>query len=191
MGVTEQSYLTEFRTFLKSGHDFIVLDTETTGLGRDAEIVQIALLWSNGVTLLDTLVKPVKPIPADATAIHGISDATVASAPTWATVRQQVLDLIRGKHVVVYNATYDRKLMHQSDDALALPRVDYKTIAAGFWCAMTAFAELYGEYNSYYGSYRWQPLHRAADYFGLTNPKEHNALSDCLVTLEICKALSV
>ena len=48
-----------------------ILDTETTGLYDDAEIVEISIIDENGGVLLDTLVKPLKPIPAEATAIHG------------------------------------------------------------------------------------------------------------------------
>jgi len=46
--------------------DFVILDTETTGLYDDDEIVSIAIINSDGQTLLNQLVKPVRPIPADA-----------------------------------------------------------------------------------------------------------------------------
>jgi DNA polymerase-3 subunit epsilon len=36
----------------------VVLDTETTGLGVDAEIVEIAIVAIDGRTLLNTLVRP-------------------------------------------------------------------------------------------------------------------------------------
>ena len=38
--------------------DLVIFDTETTGLGPDAEIVEIAALKVDGTVLLDTLVKP-------------------------------------------------------------------------------------------------------------------------------------
>ena len=41
----------------------VYLDTETTGLGRDDEIVEIALLDHDGTALADLRVKPRKPIP--------------------------------------------------------------------------------------------------------------------------------
>ena len=65
-----------------------ILDTETTGLYDDAEIVEISIIDENGGVLLDTLVKPLKPIPAEATAIHGITNEMVATAPTWVAIHE-------------------------------------------------------------------------------------------------------
>src|SRR5579862_3701990 len=63
----------------------VVLDTETTGLGEDY-IVEIAVLDTAGRTLLDTLVNAQVPIPAEASAIHGIEDQDVAGSPVFAGI---------------------------------------------------------------------------------------------------------
>ncbi len=44
----------------------MILDTETTGL-YDAEIVELSIIDTAGNVLLDTLVRPTRPIPAEAT----------------------------------------------------------------------------------------------------------------------------
>ena len=61
----------------------LILDAETTGLGEDAEIVEITIIDTTGKPLINTLVKPSTPIPAEATAIHGITNEMVRHAPTW------------------------------------------------------------------------------------------------------------
>ena len=56
--------------------ELVVFDTETTGLDGGAEIVEIveiSCVNGRGEVLLDTLVRPAGPIPADATAIHRIT----------------------------------------------------------------------------------------------------------------------
>ena len=58
----------------------LILDTETTGLGDDAEVVELAVIDCAGAVLLDTLVRPSGPVPAEAAAIHGITDAMAANA---------------------------------------------------------------------------------------------------------------
>ena len=75
--------------------DAVVLDTETTGLDpRKARIVEIAAVRLVGGRL-DTsspfrrLVQPGEPIPAAATRIHSIDEATVAGAATFAGVWPQ------------------------------------------------------------------------------------------------------
>ncbi|BCC80200.1 MULTISPECIES: 3'-5' exonuclease [Bacillus] len=57
--------------------NFLVLDTQTTGLGETDEIVEIAVTDLDGKTLLNTLVKPTVPISDDATMIHGITNKMV------------------------------------------------------------------------------------------------------------------
>src|SRR3990172_950924 len=92
--------LQAFKSMIRRG-EFVVLDTETTGLER-GEIVQIAVIDASGAVLLDTLVKPVNPIPPDASRIHGLYAADVADAPTWEAVSAQLVPLLTGRNVVIY-----------------------------------------------------------------------------------------
>lgn len=109
----------------------IIIDTETTGLGRDAEICELSAIDGRGNVLIDTLIKPSKPIPADATAIHGITNEMVADAPTWNEVEHMILALLINRHALIYNADYrgewcDRRQKnrwHKLTDAAAHERV--------------------------------------------------------------------
>lgn len=180
------SYLKTFREALK-GKAFYVLDTETTGL-YDGEIVQIAIVHSSGKTLLDTLIKPGQPIPADATAIHGITDEMCKDAPSWPEIAENLKHVLNLQNVVIYNAVYDRKMMHKSQERHNLPKIEWKEISF-FHCAMEAFAEFYGDFNDYRGNYRWQKLVTAARHCNVTVADAHNALGDCLMTLGVVKAM--
>jgi DNA polymerase III subunit epsilon len=179
------------KTFLEMirTDNFLVLDTETTGLGNDAEICQIAVVSAAGTVLLDTLVKPTKLISAGAAAIHGITDAMVENSPVWGEVSAWLREILSGRDVVIYNAVFDRKLMHQSAEQCGMPKIGWKQIAT-FHCAMLAFAEIYGDWNDYYKSYRWKTLATAAAYYKLPIIDAHHALGDCLTTLAVCKAMA-
>ena len=61
--------------------DPVVIDTETTGVGSQAEVCEIAIVGRTGETVVDTLVRPGRPIPSEATRIHGITNAAVADCP--------------------------------------------------------------------------------------------------------------
>lgn len=167
---------------------YIVLDTETTDL-YDGEICQIAIMSSDGETLLDTLVRTARPIPAKATAIHGITNEMVSDAPTWSNIHMHVVNHLTGRNVVVYNATYDRKMMHQSGEKAGLPKTDWKQIST-WWCAMDAFSEIYGEWNDYHGSYTWQRLSTAARYYRIPVADAHSALGDAKMTLAVCQKMA-
>jgi DNA polymerase-3 subunit epsilon len=171
-----------------SRNNWVVLDTETTGLEQPAEICQIAVVDWTGEILLDTLVKPVLPISPGAYRVHGISSVTVQDAPKWTQVQKQLLAIIEGRDVVIYNAVFDRKMMHWSDKACGLGHHEYKE-RSNFVCAMEAYAEFWGEVHPYYNTFVWQKLSRAMEQQGLMVGGEHSALGDALMTLHLCKRL--
>lgn len=167
---------------------FYVLDTETTGL-KVGEIVQIAIVDHTGNELLNTLVKPVFGIPEAATNIHGITDEMVSSAPGWNIVAPQVAEIIRGNDLIVYNALYDRKMMHQSDEHWSSERTIWRDLCR-WHCAMEAYAEHYGDWNDWHSSYRWQSLTNAMFQQDLPTQDAHTALGDCLMTLALVRKIA-
>jgi len=172
---------------IRSGQ-FLILDTETTGLER-GEVVQISVIDASGASLINTLVKPVEPIPASTTRIHGITNQMVATAPPFPDVIDNLRQTLNGQQVIVYNAVYDRKMLHQSAEASGIEKTDWRAISR-WWCAMEAFAEVYGEYDMRRRSYRWQKLSTAANHYGIKVVEAHSALGDCLTTLAICKRMA-
>jgi DNA polymerase III epsilon subunit-like protein len=172
---------------IRSGK-FVVLDTETTGL-RNAEICQIGVVSSYGAVLLDTLVQTKNPIPPEATAIHGITNEMVQDCITYPELCKILKPLLRNVNMIVYNAKFDRGMLHQSAEAWGMDKFDWKEHAHWF-CAMEKFAEIYGDWNSYHSSYRWQTLATAARFYGIPVPENaHTAIADCMVTLQVCKAM--
>lgn len=176
-----------FQGVVLSG-DFVVLDTETTGLQR-GEICQIAVIDSEGTTLIDSLVKTHDAIPADAYRIHGISDRDVMDAPTFPELLPELRPLLTDTNVLVYNAVYDRKMLHQSAERWGIEKTDWKVLSP-WWCAMAAFAPIFGEWNSYRGSYTWKSLSTAAEFYNVPVSNAHNALGDCLMTLAVVNRIA-
>lgn len=84
-----------------------MLDTETTGIEYDSEIVDIAIIDLDKNLIFASLVKPICPIPEEATMIHGITNEMVADAPSWLEVWAQVQKLLSGKTLLIYNADFD------------------------------------------------------------------------------------
>lgn len=98
--------------------DFVVIDTETTGLkcgGNDIiEICAIKFMDFRPVEKFHTYLKPRNPIPADATAINNITDAMVANAPTFAQIKTSLQAFIESFPLVAHNAPFDMKFLHVS-----------------------------------------------------------------------------
>jgi DNA polymerase-3 subunit epsilon len=156
----------------------IILDTETTGLDNDAEVVEIAVIDARGRTLLNTLVRSQGAIPASASAIHGITDDDVAGAPAWPEIHQQVGELLRGAfRIVTYNARFDRRLLDQTRELYDLP--PFGVEPERFECAMRTCAEYAGAWSQRHGSFRWQALNGS-----------HRALGDCLAALDVIREMA-
>lgn len=158
----------------------VILDTETTGLNGQAEIVQIAVINIAGEILLNSLVKPILPIPPEVTAIHGITNAQVKDAPNWPQVYPQLQMAVNGRTLIIYNASFDQRLIYQTSKRHNL------SIAAPYFnparvdCAMLIYSEYVGEWNNYYQSYKWQRLEGG----------DHSALGDCRATLALIKRMA-
>ena len=157
---------------------WVILDTETTGLGLQAEVVQIGLINGRGDSLMDNvLVRPTVPIEPEAVRVHHISEAMVANAPSFVDVLPRLRDVVCGKLLVIYNAEYDLRLLVQSAKAHdTLPYLPH----GGYDCAMLRYAEWVGKWNDYHGSFRWQKLEGG----------DHSALGDCLATLEVIRRMA-
>lgn len=162
----------------------IFLDTETTGLDGSAEIIDIALVDRDGGVLLDTLVRPRRPIPADASNVHGLFAEDVAAAPTWAEIHPVLLPILTSRRVIVFNADYDRRLVHQccTQDGLGLP-------VCAWECAMLAHAKFAGEPGQWGKQFRWHKLEAAARSFGI-DPGGHRALSDAEAARQVVFAMA-
>ena len=164
---------------------FIVLDTETTGLDETAEIVEISAINHLGEVLLDSLVKPTKPIPSSATAIHGITNEMVANAPTYDEIHSKVLALLEQGPCYIYNSSYDTRLIRQT---AALHGLSFDSSKYSFWCVMEDYAH---EFNQGY----WEKLIYAYSHaLDVTkneriNLKAHRSLADCYMTLEVVHLL--
>lgn len=172
--------------------DALVLDTETTGLHAGAEIVELTLIDSRGQPVLDTLVRPERPIPPALTRIHGIDNAMVAGAPRWPDIHEQLLELIEGRLLVIYNAEFDLRMLAQaaSQHRLSWPKVVHRAGAmtrlendAAAHCAML-------EYTRFCGASRWQSLSKACQQQGIAIVGAHRALADCRMTLGVVRAMA-
>lgn len=165
-----------------STKDYVVLDTETTGLNayRD-KIVQIALVTVENGEVTETFSSFVNPkchIPFEASRINHITDADLVDAPTAGEISAEVLSKINGKTVVAHNADFDIDFLKQwymsSSEPIQVKYIDTLGLSR------KAFPNM-GKYS----------LQHLIDVFGLDRGDAHRADSDALATqqlFELCKA---
>jgi DNA polymerase III subunit epsilon len=100
----------------RPGASYLALDFETTGLypamHRVIEIgaVRFRLDADRRAAVegrLACLVDPGVPVPEDARAVHGISDADLAGAPAFGEIAAGLLAFAGGSIIVAHNASFD------------------------------------------------------------------------------------
>lgn len=92
------------KDWLQLGDRGVIVDCETTGIEYGFEIVELAVMNLSGDVLFQSLVKPRQPIPTDAQRVHGITDAAVACAPSFAEVWPRVRPILAGRTKIAFNA---------------------------------------------------------------------------------------
>lgn len=160
----------------------LILDLETTGiLSRDPEtkIVQISIINTESRPVFSALINPERPIPLDAQKIHGINDRMVMRMPSFAAFGPVIADIIRDKHVVAYNASFD---IHTLVHTFGLYGIEIPDFASS--CAMEAYSAWCGDWMSSKGGWKWQKLPKLA--YG----SAHDSLVDCVSTLMLMKKMA-
>lgn len=165
------------REIIEHKDQFVILDTETTGLNRNDVIVQIAMVDLNGNELLNSLVKPTKRkrISAEASAIHGINISHLQDAPTFAELKPIIDKIVAGKTVLIYNAEYDERLINQTtkQDGCFSPHLKTE-------CVMKHYSWFVGDWSDYHLDYNYQKLPSG----------DHSAIGDCRATLEVINKIA-
>ena len=164
----------------------LFFDTETTGLSMSAEIVEIGVVDAEGKTVLESLVRPRQRIPADAIAVHGISNEMVSDAPTWAEIWPDVRQLVGGRRVGIFNADFDLRMMRQSHRQHGLP---WEELGGSAFCVMKMYARYYGERLGVRNA-KWQSLENAGRQCGIALPNSHRAVGDAKLTCAIFRYMA-
>lgn len=158
-------------------NSFVVVDTETTGLKATSDrIVQLSAVryvaWEP-TEIFNCYINPKKPIPSEASKIHGITGEMVADKPTIKQVAKSFMNFVGNSDVVGYNLPFDMGFLYAEGidlitaykkrkyyDVLALARKVYKKDLDYFKLTDVA-------------------LHQGVIY------DAHNSLNDCFATGEV------
>lgn len=119
-----------------------VLDFETTGLsphyGDRATEIAIALVRDGQVIdRFQSLMSAGRRIPSDITALTGITNAMIASAPAAAKVMREAASFVGNLPLVAHNASFDQKFWQAELSQLGL------ACANGFACTLLLARRLY------------------------------------------------
>lgn len=112
----------------------IVLDTETTGMDPASgdKLVEIGC-----VELMNHLpsgrhyhvyINPERDIPAEATAVHGITNEHVKDKPTFGEIMGEFMEFIGDSRLVIHNAEFDVKFLNAELKTFGFPSLDPRRV---------------------------------------------------------------
>lgn len=161
------------QSILNNNH--LILDTETTGLSSDSEIVELAIIDCEGAILMNTRIRPrnletYDDEAAGAIEVHGISGEYLQNAPLFSDLYSQLAETINGRNLVIYNADFDMPILRNMCEAYQVAILEPQSVI----CAMNLYAQYIGHWSDKRRSYRWYPLEGS-----------HDALGDCRATLRV------
>lgn len=165
---------------LKLHKPLCVFDLETTGTNVSKDcIVEICILKVNPDASRETktwIVNPGIPIPAETTAIHGISDEDVKDAPTFKDIAPKIMAMISGADLGGFNSNrFDVPLLAEE---LLRAELDFDLSKHKLVDAQTIY-------------HKMEPRNLTAAYkFYCDKPLEnaHSAEADVLATFEVLDA---
>lgn len=159
--------------------DVVIFDTETTGTGPDARLVEIgAVRVRDGkvVEQFQTLVDPEGHIPAYVTRIHGISDAMVKGAPKARAVLRAFVTFVGDRPLMAHNAAFDRRIVGQE-----LARVGATAPGIPLFCSLRLARRVFPQAPNH-------TLGTLARYLQIPDPPAHRAVADCMTTFGLLLA---
>lgn len=161
--------------------DFVVLDTETTGLADFDEVIELAVVAPDGETLYESLFEPRMKVNPGASAKNGLTNARLKGEPRFIDEWGKILRAIGGRRIFGHNIAFDARLVKQTlrryggnpDEAEAAFRGMVDTMA---------LAKKYVQSPSY-------GLEKLANMLGVHEAEDHRAASDCRMTIRMMQNL--
>jgi DNA polymerase-3 subunit epsilon len=152
----------EARNLLQQGPLF--LHSKTTGALELSEVVEIAILDSSGMPLVDELVKPKRHIRPNATQEHGVTDDMVETAPRWAEILPRVEEVLVGKKVCVYDHASELQALQNSYNNI---HQRWVLDSDNFYSLMDLFSRYKNERDPRTGAFLTYSLEEAARLVGI------------------------
>ncbi len=183
-GIPESAGTNPKYKYLGLTGDFVLFDTETTGLDKDDEIIELAVLSSSGKVLFNKRFRPEKTIHPMAAKCNHLSKRILANEPKFSIEDvKELVQLFKGKTIVGHNVAFDIRLLAQTVRRYNLPVKEDSILSLTDRSFDTKLvSKKFIKTKSY-------ALNNLTTLVGITREEQHNAADDCLMTLEFLNRL--
>ena len=156
--------------------EYLILDTETTGLDDDCRIVELCIMDMLGNVRYCSTFNPQMHMPPAATAVNGISDDMLEHSPLFIDEAGKFVHMLSEKMIIAWNAPFDRKVIEKELAAIFTAPLQIR------WCdAMAIYCLVKGIEKGRIA------LAKAVETEGLERSDAHRAQGDCQDVLNVLR----
>jgi DNA polymerase-3 subunit epsilon len=162
---------------LARSNNYLIVDTETTGVDALGEVLEIAIIDLTGRVLMEQHFRPesMEEIPEVARSLTGLTMADLQDKPAFHEVYSRIVEMTKGKTILAYNAEFDQRLLLQT-----CLKYDLAPLANSWDCVMLKYSEYVGEWSEYHGNFQYQKL----------PTEKKGALEGCLACLDVVQKMA-
>lgn len=163
--------------------DFVIIDTETTGISRDDEIIEFAVVDIYGEVLYESTFNPMVIINPSAAMVNGLTNESLTDSPLFKDEWQKIKKAIGNKRLLGHNLSFDKRLTAQTLERYGIDPQESNDLFKGYYDSMR-IAKKHIDAKSY-------SLENLAHMVGITRAESHRAADDCIMTLEFLNRLEI
>lgn len=173
-------------------YDPIILDTETTGLNNDDQIIELACIDSTGATLINTLIKATKESDEFALKTHGITTDTLNQlGQPWQHTLADLNAVFECHPMIAYNEVFDTRMIeqtcaaHQTEKPVDTLKFDLMELANRHFIQ-------YAPWCKKHSRFKRLSLAKCCEIAGIEFKGDaHRAIVDCHATLDLLKFIAM
>lgn len=172
----------------------VVLDTETTGVDENADIIEVSLSFPvdsdepiSEIMNYTQRYKPLSPVPPEASAIHSITTEDLADCPSYVDDIDSINELLLTRRFYVgHNVTFDRTKLIENHARSGSPLPEEIADENSWICTLRFARKMFAEdmdYANFTLSYLWfkYELYKKCDY----RIKAHSAEDDVYMCYKV------
>lgn len=161
--------------------DFVIVDTETTGLSRNDEVIELAIVDMTGKILYHSLFTPSVEVNPAASKVNGYTKESLENEKLFKDEWNKIKRIIGYRTVLCHNTSFDKRMILQTLDKYGLNPNEGSRMFSNCYDSMK-IAKQFLNAKSY-------GLEYLANMIGIKEKELHNAKDDCLLTLKFLKKL--
>lgn len=163
------------------GSNLLILDTETTGLMDDDEVVEHGIIDKCGNEVFHSLFRPERRMTPEAAEKTGITNEALAAAPLFKDAADVIIGILKGHTVVGHNIAFDVRLLMQTAARYGLNEGNFKAALSDTVDSIDV-CKKYLNLTSY-------SLKNVCYALGISDTQKHRSSYDCLMVLQTLLAL--